>query len=308
MTQTPRAPRALVPWAHVADLMDGWPDELPVAVYDGTGEPPPDLSAVRFYVLPYAKPDATALLARMPALEAVQSLSAGVDKLLPQLPPGVVLCNGRGLHDASVAEHALSLILAVLRDIPHWVRRQDDHRWAPHFTRSLAGSRALLIGYGSIGAAVEARLLPFEVEVVRVARRARPGVHGIDELPGLLPDADIVILTLPQTATTTGLLGAEQLAALPDGALVVNVGRGGTIDTAALLDQTASGRLYAALDVVDPEPLPADHPLWRVPGVLITPHVAGGSATFYPRAERLIAEQLRRFADGRPLLNVVDRA
>lgn len=307
MTETPRAPRALVPWAHVADLMDGWPDDLPVAIYDGTGEPPADLSAVRFYVLPYAKPGAIALLARMPALEAVQSLSAGVENVLPHLPAGVVLCNGRGLHDASVAEHALGLILAMRRDIPQWVRRQDDHRWAPHFTRSLAGSRALLIGYGSIGAAIEARLLPFEVEIVRVARRARPGVHGIDELLDLLPAADIVILTLPRTTTTTGLLGAAQLAALPDGALVVNVGRGGTIDTGALLDQTASGRLYAALDVVDPEPLPADHPLWTVPGVLITPHVAGGSATFYPRAERLIAEQLRRFAEGRPLLSMVDR-
>lgn len=307
MTETPRAPRALVPWAHVADLMGGRPDDLPVAIYDGTGEPPADLSAVRLYVLPYAKPGAIALLARMPALEAVQSLSAGVENVLPHLPAGVVLCNGRGLHDASVAEHALGLILAMRRDIPQWVRRQDDHRWAPHFTRSLAGSRALLIGYGSIGAAIEARLLPFEVEVVRVARRARPGVHGIDELLDLLPAADIVILTLPRTTTTTGLLGGAQLAALPDGALVVNVGRGGTVDTGALLDQTASGRLYAALDVVDPEPLPADHPLWTVPGVLITPHVAGGSATFYPRAERLIAEQLRRFADGRPLLNMVDR-
>ena len=302
-----RPPEVLVPWPHVADLMGGWPDNLAIEIYDGTGQPPSDLSAVRFYVLPYAKAAATDLLTRMPALEAAQTLSAGVDTILPLLPAGVVLCNGRGLHDASVAEHALGLILAVRRDIPHWGRRQDEHRWAPHFTRSLAGSRVLLIGYGSIGAAVEERLLPFEIEVVRVARRARPGVHGIGELLDLLPEVDIVVLTLPQTTATTGLLGAEQLAALPDGALVVNVGRGGTIDTGALVSETASGRLFAALDVVDPEPLPADHRLWSVPNVLLTPHVAGGSATFYPRAEQLIAEQLRRFADGRPLLNTVAR-
>lgn len=297
-------PEALVPWPGVAAAMAG---RLAVGVYDGTGAPPPDLSAVRFYVLPYAVPAAADLIARMPALEAVQSLSAGVDSLLPFVPEGVALCNGRGLHDASVAEHVLGLILAMRHDLPHWVRRQDEHRWAQHFTGSLAGSRVLLLGYGSIGAAVEQRLRPFEVEVIPVASRARPGVHGVAELRRLLAGADIVVITLPLTKTTKGLFGASELAALPDGALVVNAGRGGVADTGALLAETASGRLFAALDVVDPEPLPAGHPLWDVPNVLITPHVAGGSATFYPRAERLAAEQLSRFADGRPLLNVVAR-
>jgi phosphoglycerate dehydrogenase-like enzyme len=296
----------LVPWPQVAARMGGWPDGVSVGVYDGDGEPPADLSAVRFYVLPYAKGAARDLIPEMPALEAVQSLSAGVEKLLPLVPPDVVLCNGRGLHDASVAEHVLGLVLAAQRDIPLWARSRT---WAPHHTRSLAGSRVVLVGYGSIGEAVEDRLRPFEVDVVRVARRARPAesVHGVDELPDLLPAADVVVLTLPQTPATTGLFGAAQLAALPDDALVVNVGRGGTVDTEALLAETASGRLRAALDVVDPEPLPDDHPLWALPNVLVTPHVAGGSATFYPRAEELVAEQLRRFASGRSLLNVVQR-
>ena len=294
-----RPPRILVPVP--LDL----PDELAVEVYDGTGGPPADLSEVRFYVLPYAVPGAAGLIADMPALEAVQSLSAGVDTLLPLVPDGVVLCNGRGLHDASVAELALALILAVRRELPLWVCRQDEHRWEPHFTRSLAGSRVLLLGHGSIGAAIEERLAPFEVEVVRVARSARPGVHGVEELPGLLPDADVVVTSLPLTDATAGLVGAGELAALPDGALVVNVGRGPVVDTGALLRETASGRLFAALDVVDPEPLPPGHPLWDVPNVLLTPHVAGGSATFYPRAARLVAEQVRRFAEGRPLLNKV---
>lgn len=303
-TGTERRPEALVPWPGVAEAMAG---RLPVGVYDGTGDPPADLSAVRFYVLPYAVPHAAGLIARMPALEAVQSLSAGVDSLLPVVPENVVVCNGRGLHDASVAEHVLGLILAVRHDLPYWVRRQDEHRWVPHFTGSLAGSRVLLLGYGSIGAAIEERLRPFEVEVIPVASRARPGVHGVAELPRLLPGADIVVITLPLTAATRGLFGAPELAAMPDGALVVNVGRGGVADTGALLAETASGRLFAALDVVDPEPLPAGHPLWDVPNVLVTPHVAGGSATFYPRAERLVTEQLARFTDGRPLRNVVPR-
>ena len=302
-------PQALVPWARIAEHLGGtWPDGLPVEVYDGDGEPPEDLSAVRFYVQPYAKGAANyELVRRMPALEAMQSLAAGVEKLLPLLPPGVVLCNGRGLHDASAAEHAVGLVLAAQRDIPQWVRQQGERRWDSHSTRSLAGSRVVLVGYGSIGAAIEARLLPFEVDVLRVAHHARPAdsVHGIDTLPDLLPGADIVLLVLPETPATIGLFGAEELAALPDDALVVNIGRGRTVDTAALLAETASGRLRAALDVIDPEPLPADHPLWSLPNVLLTPHVAGGSATFYPRAERLVAEQLRRFAEGRPLLNVV---
>lgn len=301
------APQILVPWAEVGELMGGWPSGFTVGVYDGDGDPPADLSAVRLYVQPYAKGEITyTLLTRMPALEAVQSLSAGVEKLLPLLRPGVVLCNGRGLHDASAAEHALALILAAQRDLPQWVRQQDQHTWNPHFTRSVAGSRVVLVGYGSIGRALEARLTACEAEVVRVASTPRPAesVYGVDDLPELLRSADIVVLVLPETPATVRLFGAAHLAALPDDALVVNVGRGRTVDTAALRAELASGRLRAALDVVDPEPLPSDDSLWSLPNVLVTPHVAGGSATFYPRAKRFVAEQVRRFADGEPLRNV----
>jgi phosphoglycerate dehydrogenase-like enzyme len=259
--------------------------------------------------MPYAVPDAVRLLPRLPRLRAVQSLSAGVEKLLPLLPAGVALHNGRGLHDASTAEHALGLILAAQRDLPRWVADQADGRWQPHFTRSLADRRVTIVGYGSIGAALERRLLACEAQVVRVARRARPeqDVHAVSDLPNLLPDTDIVVLVLPENASTAGLFGARELAALPDGALVVNVGRGRTLDTEALLAHTSTGRLRAALDVTDPEPLPAGHPLRRCPGVLITPHVAGGSAAFRPRAERLIVEQVRRFAAGRELLHPFPR-
>ena len=307
------APRVLLPWAHVARALEGLPGGPPggleIGVWDGRGQPPADLGRVEFYVLPYAVESARDLIARMPALRAVQSLSAGVEKLLPALPPGVVLCIGRGLHDASAAEHALGLILAAQRELPRWVRDQDAGRWEPHFTRSLAGSRVVVVGYGSIGRALERRLDACEAEVVRVARRARPEerVHAVTELPALLPAADIVVLVLPETPHTAGLFGADLMALLPDGALVVNIGRGRTLDTGALVERARRGRLRAALDVTDPEPLPAGHSLRDCPGVLVTPHVAGGSDTFHPRAERLVTEQVRRFAAGEPLRNVVAR-
>jgi phosphoglycerate dehydrogenase-like enzyme len=294
------ATRVLLPWSDLSV-----PGELAFDVYDGTGTPPAT-EGIEFYVLPYdSGPKPPKLIAEMPDLRAVQSLSAGVDSLLPLIPEGVQLANGRGLHDLSVAEHTLALILAAQRELPRWFRQQKTGSWDRIHTRSLADSRVLLVGYGSIGKAIERYLLAGEAEVVRVASTARPDVHGIDELPGLLPSSDIVVLILPDTEATRGLFGTRELAALPDNALVVNVGRGTAIDTAALTKEVSSGRLRAALDVLDPEPLPSDHPLWTVDGVIISPHVAGGSDSFYPRAKRLVEEQLVRFAKGLPLENLV---
>ncbi|WP_020671354.1 2-hydroxyacid dehydrogenase [Amycolatopsis nigrescens] len=297
-------PRVLLPWRDIE-----LPAGLTAGYYDGREEPPAALDQVEFYVLPYDQGSEPAkLLGRLPGLRAVQSLSAGVENLLPRLPEGVLLANGRGLHDLSVAEHALALILAAQRDLPRWLRQQQTGSWIREHTRSVADNRVLLIGHGSIGKAIERYLCAGEAEVVPVAGTARPdeGVHGVVELPSLLPSADIVVLVLPETDATRGLLGADQLAALPDDALVVNVGRGSAIDTDALVAEVSKRRLRAALDVMDPEPLPAEHPLWNAEGVLITPHIAGGSASFYPRAKRLVADQLRRFAAGEPLVNVVN--
>ncbi|NLU68993.1 2-hydroxyacid dehydrogenase [Streptomyces sp. HNM0574] len=307
------APDVLVPWAGLDTRHGPWPEGIRVHVWDGGGDgpglPQEALDRVGFWVLPYAVPGAEALLPRLPGLRAAQSLSAGVEKLLPLLPEGVSLHNGRGLHDASTAEHALGLILAAQRDLPRWVADQHAGRWEPHFTRSLADCRVAIVGHGSIGAALERRLLACEAEVVRVARRARPeeDVHPVAALPELLPGVDVVVLVLPENPGTVGLLGAAELAALPDGALVVNVGRGRTLDTEALLAETGNGRLRAALDVTDPEPLPAAHPLRSAPGVLITPHVAGGSDAFRPHAERLVVDQVRRYASGEPLANLFAR-
>jgi phosphoglycerate dehydrogenase-like enzyme len=297
-----------VPWHDLAAAGTGrWPG-LRLDVYDGRGDPPGDVSDVEFYVLPYDTGSAPRdLLADMPKLRAVQALTAGVEKITPLLPEGVRLCNGRGLHDASTAEHALALMLSAQREIPHWVRAQQDGKWAHAHTRSLADSRVTIVGYGSIGVATERRLLACEARVTRVASHARPAqdVHGVDELPALLPETDILLLVLPETPSTVGIVGASELAALPDHALVVNVGRGRTLDTEALLAETASGRLRAALDVTDPEPLPEGHGLWHSPGVLVTPHVAGGASCFEPRARELVREQLDRFAAGKELANVV---
>ncbi|MGW3994050.1 2-hydroxyacid dehydrogenase [Amycolatopsis sp. NPDC004772] len=295
--------RVLLPWTDI-DVPEG----LGAAYYDGAGAPPADLGDVEFYVLPYDRgSEPPKLIRELPSLRVVQSLSAGVEAIVPLLPEGVRLANGRGLHDLSVAEHALALIHAAQRDLPRWFAQQTRGEWVREHTRSLADSRVLLVGYGSIGQAIERQLVAAEAVVTRVASRPRPdeGVHGVAELPALLPEADIVVLVLPDTPATRGLIGAAELATLPDDALVVNVGRGTAIDTDALLAETRTGRLRAGLDVVDPEPLPADHPLWTVPGVVITPHIAGGSASFYPRAKKLAAEQLRRYAQGEELLNLV---
>jgi phosphoglycerate dehydrogenase-like enzyme len=300
-----------VPWQSVSDALgdlgghgDG---SLAVEVFTGDAPGPDDLGDVVFFTVPYDRPFSTEPLPRLAGVRVVQALTAGYDHLAGLLPGGVTLCTARGLHDSSTAEHALALILAAQRELPRWVRAQDEGRWEHAHTRSLAGSRVLIVGYGSIGSTLDARLRACEAETVRVARRPRPDeqVLAVADLDGLLPSADIVVLTTPLSAQTRGLLDARRLALLPDGALVVNVGRGPVLDTSAMLAETASGRLRAALDVTDPEPLPAGHPLWHSPGTIITPHVAGGAAVFYPRAMDFIAAQVRRFAAGEPLRNVV---
>ncbi|WP_329141141.1 2-hydroxyacid dehydrogenase [Streptomyces sp. NBC_01476] len=295
--------------------VDGLPDAYRYVHWDGTDEEfPADPEDAVFYVVPYMKgPAAGALpLPRMRNVRVIQTLSAGVDHIAPhlgQLPPGVSLCNARGVHEASTAELALTLILASLRGIPRFVHGQDNEKWYAGFYPALADRTVLIVGYGSIGAAVEDRLTAFECDVVRVARTARSGprgpVHAMDELPGLLPAADVVVLTTPLTEQTRGLVGAPFLAAMKDGALLVNMARGPVVDTKALLAEAESGRLLAALDVTDPEPLPPGHPLWHAPGVLISPHVGGSTSAFRPRAHRLIRDQLSRFAAGEPLANVV---
>jgi len=239
----------------------------------------------------------------------VQSQSIGYEGIADHLPPGHVFANASSVHETSTAELALALALASQRRLPTYVRAQDERRWAPKFSASLADRRVLLLGYGGVGKAVAARLAPFEVDLTVVASSARDEdgmpVHGVDELPELLPRAEIVIVTLPGGESTHHIIDDAALSALPDGALVVNVGRGPLIDTDALVDHVRRGRVRVALDVTDPEPLPEDHPLWSLPGALIVPHVGGASSAMKPRAIRLIRTQIERMLAGEPPLNVV---
>lgn len=288
-------------------------DGLDLVSWNLTDPPPPRADDLELVVQPYMSA-ATVLtsLRDLPKLRAIQILMAGYDNVLPYLPPGVQLCNAAGVHDTSTAELTLALILAAQRGIPDFVVAGQEGIWLSAAVRpALADKRVLLVGYGRIGRAIAARLLPFEVSLTAVATRARGGdeyvsqVHGIDELPALLSQSDIVVLIVPLTSQTEGLIDAAALAAMPDGALLVNMARGKVVVTEALVGAVSSGRIRAALDVTDPEPLPADHPLWRHPGVLISPHVGGVTSAFRPRAVRLLRDQLIRFVAGEPLENVV---
>jgi phosphoglycerate dehydrogenase-like enzyme len=282
------------------------PAGLRYEVVDPTRSVPESVGRVEFYVTPYQVGPAVAdVLARMSSLRVVQTLTAGVDNVRDRVPAGVTLCNGRGIHDTSAAELTLTLTLASLRGIPGFVRAQERRQWAPEVRPALADRRVLILGYGAVGAAVEARLVPFEVEVVRVARSARDGVHPMSALPDLLPDADVVVVIVPLTAETRGLVDAGFLARMRDGALLVNVARGPVVVTDDLLAELRTGRISAAIDVVDPEPLPPESPLWDLPNLLISPHVGGASSAMWPRAYQLVRDQLHRFATGEPLANVM---
>lgn len=289
-------------WVPYAEVVPQLPAGLSVDVYGGGKSPPATIDEVEFYVTPYRLDDKpVALIPRMPNLRVVQTLTAGIDHVLPYLREGLVLCNAGGLHDTSTAELAVTLTLSALRGIPGFVRDQDSRRWRPVRNDALADKTVLIVGYGGIGRAIERRLAGFEVGVLRVARHAREGVATPAALPELLPRADVVILCTPLTPETRGMVDKDFLARMRDGALLVNVARGPVVDTAALLAELTSGRLRAALDVTDPEPPPPDHPLWAAPNLLVSPHVGGNSSAFLPRAHRLIVEQLRRYAAGKPL-------
>jgi phosphoglycerate dehydrogenase-like enzyme len=259
-------------------------------------------------------------------VQVVQGLWAGVDALRPLIPADIVLCNARGVHDAPTAEWAVTAVLAMQKNLPFYADLQRRADWAgkdkaediyllssdakrdpdcPVLVEEAAGKTVLIVGYGSIGAAVEARLTPFGCQFLRIARSPRDGVAPVAELDTLLPKADIVILTTPLTSETRGLIDADRIGRMKRGALLVNAGRGAVVDTPALTAALTEGRIRAALDVTDPEPLPPDHPLWRAPNLLITPHIATDTPRFSARAFAFAAEQAQRFARGEKLLNIV---
>jgi phosphoglycerate dehydrogenase-like enzyme len=277
-----------------------------ILVWAGTRPVPDEAADIEFLVAPY---ELTAwdreLLGQLPRLRVIQLLTAGVEPWLDRVPEGVLLCGARGLHSGSTAELAVAAILSHLHELPRFADQQRRHVWDRHFTDGLRARRVLVLGAGEIGARVAEVARVFDASVRVVARTARDGVHSLEELPQLLPDAEIVVIALPNTPQTTGLVDAGFLAALPDGALVVNVARGALLQTDALLAELTAGRLYAFLDVVEGEPLPSDHPLWTAPNLVITPHVGGGSTGWQQVAQQMVRAQVQRYLGGDPLRNVV---
>jgi len=251
------------------------------------------------------------LVEQLPNLRLVQLLSAGIDEWSPHVPPGVMLANARGAHAAPVSEWILSAILTTYRRWPALIRYQDQCTWAHRLPgtdfETLSGKRVLVIGAGAIGTAVARLLPPFGATATLVGRTARDDVRGVDELPDLVSEHDIVVVICPLTPDTEGLIDTKILAAMPDGALLVNAGRGRIVDTDALVAELAAQRLRAALDVTDPEPLPANHPLWSCSGLIVSPH----SARTVPGTSRLCyavaAQQVAALARGETPSNVAAR-
>jgi phosphoglycerate dehydrogenase-like enzyme len=251
---------------------------------------------------------------RLSALEGVavglvQSQSIGYDGVLAALPPGVAFANGASVHEGPAAEIGMALLLAAQRDLPRFVRQQDAETWRGGFTRGMFGLRVVILGAGGLGSAMYDRLLPFGAQPVRVARSRRTDERGevaaLVDLPGLLSTAEAVVICLPLDDSTQGLVDAAFLAAMPDGAILVNIGRGAIVDTDALVAELTAGRLRAALDVTDPEPLPPRHPLWSAPGVVISPHVGGQVATMPDAVEALIRRQIAALAAGDDPINLI---
>ena len=281
--------------------------DVPVEIVDFDGvDAGVDLSNVGFYVPPYMGPPSTLELIReMPILEVVQLLTVGFDAALEHVPEHVTLCNAVGVHESGTAELAVALVLASLRGIDDYARAMPQGAWIHDRRSSLVDRSVIIIGAGGVGRAIADRLAAFEVYVTLVARSQRPGVVSISELPHLLPGADIVILAVPLSTETKKLVDDDFLTRMRDGALLVNVARGGVVDTDALVRHVKQGRIRAALDVTDPEPLPSNHELWRTPGVLISPHVGGDTSAFIPRAKRLVDSQISLWRRGDPLAHVV---
>jgi phosphoglycerate dehydrogenase-like enzyme len=309
------------------ELLVGFPPEAEIVCIP---RHPTGTLDVDFWIIVFARRSAEKTFQHLRGVKVVQTYMAGVDWIAPWLPGDIVLCNGRGLHDISTSEWVLAAILTATKRFPYYRDMQLHQEWKGQASipnsfmdvggatvgqyavlgEDLAGSTVLVIGHGSIGAAIEARLKPFGAKIVRVARSARmePEVHATGELRRLLPEADIVVAIVPLTPETQGLIGAAEIGLMKPGALLVNASRGPVVNTDALVAALRQNRLRAVLDVTDPEPLPFGHPLWLAPNCMITPHVAGSTPQFIHRAFRFGVEQVRRFIAGEKLENVVTDA
>lgn len=287
--------------------------------------------AVDFWIPPPSPGPGQKVWPHLRGVTVAQSMMAGTEWLTTLVGPAVTVCNAQGAHSISTAEWTIAAILAMLKYFPLYRDLQRAADWRGRFQASkdyaaihkderpqypailqeeLHGKRVLIVGYGDIGKTIEQMLAPFGVEITRVARSARtaPAVSPVEDLDELLPNAEIVILILPHTPQSHGLIGAKQIALMPQGALLVNSARGPIVQTDALVTALNAGHIRAAIDVTDPEPLPPEHLLWQCPNLLLTPHVAGSTPQFSPRAMQIAADQVRRLLKGDPLMYVVQQA
>ncbi len=265
-----------------------------------------DLSEITFYVPTYMGGRAALeLTKKMKNLKVLQMPNAGYDDAIEYVREGITLCNGKSIHDDSTAELAVGLTIASLRGFPDFVRNQDKSAWVHVKNQSINDKKIGIIGFGSIGSTIAKMLSGFSVEIIPFTQSGRDNTIAISNLDKHLPTLDVVILILPLTAESKHLFNAQRLSLMKDGSLLVNVARGPIVDTDALVKELNSGRITAALDVTDPEPLPSDHPLWKAKGVLISPHVGGNTSAFEKRARRLIESQLQLLAEGKSLNNVI---
>ncbi len=293
-----------VVWTQWSDL--NLPDGVTHLPTDGIAPAEGDLDKVEFFVPRYmGGPVAIAMIPEMKSLKVIQSPNAGVDDVLKIRPNGVTLCNAAGVHDASTAELAVALSIASRRGFAAFAADQVAQRWGHERMASLTDSRVAIVGYGNIGKMIGKMLSNFEVTVTAFSRSGKDGALTFDHFDRLLPTFDVIILIVPLNDQTRHLMNAERLAAMKDGAALINVARGPVVDTDALIAELNSGRITAGLDVTDPEPLPAGHPLWSARNVIITPHVGGDSQAFIPRGRKLVEEQLARYVSGQPLLHIV---
>lgn len=296
----------LVPEDADPRYLEGLPAEVEIAYLPKQGPLSATARQAEFALCPYnGARRFLALLPELKELKVVQTFTAGVDWIFPQMPPHITLCDAAGVHDIPVSEWIVAGILGAIKRFPEFRDAQREQRWAYGWVGDLEGSTVLFLGYGSIARATEERLTPFGVDFIRVARTAREGVHALPDLSRLLPEADIVVNLLPYTPQTHKLFGAQYLAQMKVGALLVNAGRGKTVDQEAMVEAIRAKRIRLVSDVTDPEPLPEGHPLWSLPEVFFTPHMAGSTHKLFERAYKLIREQVGRYARGEPLINVV---
>lgn len=278
-----------------------------IRLFPGEGPLPPGDRRADLLVAVGPRPRILEVARQLDGLRVIQTMSAGVDRLVEEIPPGVTLCDAAGVHDVAVAEWVVLIILAAQRNLPAYLESQRSARWRTErlVGRDLVDATILLVGAGAIGRAIEQRLSPFGVRIERIARHPRAGVQPLADLGASVAKADVVVILLPLTDETQGTFDLTILAAMKPGALLVNASRGPIVDTAALTEAVLAGRIRAAVDVTDPEPLPDGHPLWSAPGAIITPHVASDVGREAERAWQLVYEQVERLATGQPLINQV---